>query len=114
MPERNLCKEAGCAGCCCHDSYFHYSYPVRKVLEWFPNAKHVSDLSKQTENGVYYTNFLGTARVGIIGPCPNLSADGNCQINDWKPLDCLSLAICSKACSLFRRVQEQGVKMVVK
>lgn len=69
----------------------------------------MNNLSNQTENGVYYTSFLGCGTVRIVGPCPNLGEDGSCLIYDWKPEDCWSLGIGSDNCVLFRRVQEQGI-----
>jgi hypothetical protein len=66
MPERNLCKEAGCVGCCCRDVYFCNPFYIREVFKWFPGAKKVKNLSKPTEDGVYYDNFLGLEMVRIV------------------------------------------------
>jgi len=112
MKERNLCEEASCNNAiCCRGSYFAYIYPVKKVLEWFPQATKVNKkLDEQVGIGVYYTTSLfGLAKVRIVGPCPNLSQDDNCLIYDSRPADCEKLAIGSDNCVLFRRAW-QGVK----
>lgn len=99
---------------CCRDVYFSTVYSVREVFKYFPGAKEVKALSKPTEDGVYYDNFLGFAAVRIVGHCPNLSENGNCLIYSWKPEDCWDMSIGSNNCVLFRRDYEQGVKIVVK
>lgn len=111
MKERNLCNEAGCSASCCRDSYFSASYPESKVLGWFPEAKKVSkhDLNERLPQGVYYSKGLyGNSRVRIVGVCPNLGEDNNCQIYEDRPADCANLEIDSKACSDFRSRDEQN------
>lgn len=106
MTERNLCKEAGCQASCCRGSYFQFGYPVKKVLEWFPEAQQVGwyQLPDQRAQGVYYErNIFGNARVRIVGNCPNLGPDNNCLIYESRPPDCADLGIGSKDCSDFRR-----------
>lgn len=110
----NLCKEAGCHAACCEGSCFSFSYPVKKVLEWFPNAIKVGQygLAEQRARGVYYeVGFFGSARVRIVGNCPNLGPVDNCQIYKKRPSDCEKLAIGSKECSGFRREQERHIRV---
>lgn len=112
--ERNLCKEAGCAAACCRDSFFSFSYPEKKVLEWFPDAIKVGlyQLPEQRVKGVYYEKLLlAGARVRIVGDCPNLGPDDNCQIYDSRPPDCANLAVGSKDCSDFRREQQRLIRV---
>jgi Fe-S-cluster containining protein len=111
MPERNRCKEAGCSAACCHDAYFRSLYFVKNVLKWFPEAKKVTCLDRAVGDGVYHKSFLGIARIRIIGLCPNLNSDGNCAIYDSRPKDCRDLDVSSKGCVIFRRIQEQGLKI---
>ena len=111
MPERNLCKEAGCSAACCRDVYFADVYFVRKVLNVFPEAKKVRDITKPIERGVYYDNFLGTATVRIAGTCPHLNSDGNCSIYGRRLKGCEDLSIGSDNCVFFRRVWEQELKI---
>lgn len=70
------------------------------------------ELSKQTEDGVYYDNFLGLVTVRIVGCCPSLDSDGNCLIYRGRRLsDCETMDIGSDNCVLLRRAYEQGLKI---
>lgn len=106
--ERNLCKEAGCQAACCRDCYFFFSYPVKKVLEWFPDAVKVrcGKLPQQEEKGVFYESFMGRSMLRIVGICPNLREKGECQIYGDRPMDCRNLPVGSRTCSSFRRHTE--------
>ena len=110
-PGINVCKTQGCHAACCRGSYFSSSCPVEKVLEWFPNALKVGqfELPELRMRGVYYEVSDFGARVRIVGNCPNLGPEDNCQIYEKRPPACANVAKDSEICFASRPPQTPAI-----
>ena len=113
MKEMNPCKLSGCLGNCCKNIFFELSIFERKRI--FPNAIRVNSLRELNQipkenKGVYYTSVRrkkfscsGMVEALIIGKCPHLKPDGNCDIHEERSHAARNFQIGCQLCNEIRK-----------
>ncbi len=101
MAERNECTASGCRGFCCLGPLFFRNLTHDQVFKYWPGAKPtLSSLAVELfkQKGVYFKKSGESYEVRIIGHCPNLNRQFDCDINDDKPPECINLALGQEDC----------------
>ncbi|MBU0998638.1 YkgJ family cysteine cluster protein [Patescibacteria group bacterium] len=113
MKEYNPCRISGCLGNCCKNIFLELSIFERKRI--FPKAIRVNSLKELNQtsrenNGVYYTrvrrkkfNCTGMVEALIVGNCPHLKQNGDCDIHEERSDAARNEKIGSKLCNKIRR-----------
>ena len=100
----NECIKACCQASCCKDIFFLIPMTDKQILAAFPQAVKVKGyvyLSNNLPEGIYYAHGY----IRIVGVCPNLSDDFNCNLyyNPARPNSCLRAGRYGNACVESRR-----------
>lgn len=113
MKEKNPCIISGCLGNCCKDIYFELTVFERRRI--FPDAKRLDSLKELSQipkenKGVYYTSVRrkkfscsGMVETLIIGKCPHLRDNGNCDIYKERSHAARNFQIGSSLCNDIRK-----------
>ena len=112
MKEINPCTFSGCFGNCCKNMFLELTIFERKRI--FPQATRVNSLKElnkipKEKEGIYYTyvrrkkfSCSGMVEVLILGKCPHLEHNGNCDIHEERSYAARNFQIGSPLCNEIR------------
>lgn len=112
MKENNPCIVSDCLGNCCKNLYIELTITERKKI--FPNAIKVGTMRELKKVPIDYPDVYYTpvrrkkfqkermVEAHIVGRCPNLKFDGNCQIYEDRSYAARNIKIGSKFCNEIR------------
>ena len=113
MKEYNPCRMSGCLGNCCKNIFLELTISERKKI--FPQAKRVNSLKELNQiprenHGIYYTyvkrkkiNYSGMVEALIVGDCPHLEQNGDCNIHEERSDAAKNEKIGSELCNKIRK-----------
>lgn len=101
--EANACKLTGCDARCCRNPWLYF-FKQKEVQDFFHEAKYVpyEDLAEITVPGVWFTFEGKMVLVHIVGDCPHLTPENDCDIHEDKPESCEELITKNGQCWKFR------------
>jgi hypothetical protein len=113
MKETNPCIASGCLGNCCKNIFLELTIFEKNKL--FPRAIRVNSLKELNQvprdiHAVYYTSVRrkkfscnGMVETFIVGECPHLKQDGNCNVHKERSHAARNFQIGSDLCNEIRK-----------